>query len=114
MTMRIERDSVITKSDLETAVFLSQGEVDRYNLILQHDIRTAQLMDEQLASAQTIVMPWSGTFVDPAREWPGTTEMKRTHFAGAALTNDDDVIRHEDDVRGDTGETGTLYDTPVM
>ena len=90
----------ITKGDLEMAVFLSQGEVDRYRIMLEHDIRAFELMDEQLASAETVRLPWSG-------------------IIGAEMTvivpnTSSDVITHVDDVQGDTGETGNVYRAPVM
>lgn len=90
----------ITKADLEMAVFLSQCEVDRYRIILEHDIRAFELMDEQLASAETVRLPWSGII---------GAEM--TVYVPSVA---DDVIRSDGAVQGDTGETGHVYRAPVM
>lgn len=106
----------ITKADLEMAVFLSQGEVDRYRIMLEHDIRTFQLMDEELASAETVRLPKSGFIM------PEEFEMRTSWvFVGpsAEMTCDvpntsSDVITHVDDVQGATSETGHVYRAPVM
>lgn len=98
--VKITRDTVLTKADLEMAVFLSQGEVDRYRIILDHDIRAAELMDPDIATCETVQMPWSG-------------------LIGAEMTVNVpnafvDMIPHVDDAQDVTGETGTLYRAPVV
>lgn len=93
----------ITKADLEMAVFLSQGEVDRYRILLEHDIRAFELMDPEIAGADTVRLPWSGTIDGAGAE-----------TSCASLTNADDVITHVDGVGARTDETGTLYRAPVM
>jgi hypothetical protein len=97
---RIDQNTVLTKADLEMAVFLAQGEVDRYRIILEHDIRAAELMDPQVAVADTVHLPWSG-------------------LIGAEMTvrvpNDvDDVIRSDGVVQDAVDEPGTLYRAPVV
>lgn len=93
----------ITKADLEMAVFLSQGEVDRYRIMLEHDIRAFELMDEQLASAETVRLPWSGTLTS-----------RGVYSPADALNFADDVITHVDGAEARTDETGHVYRAPVM
>lgn len=90
----------ITKADLEMAVFLSQGEVDRYRILLEHDIRAFELMDPEIAGADTVRLPWSGT-ID-------------ADTSCASLMNADDVITHIDGEQARTDETRHVYRAPVM
>ena len=100
--MKIDRETVLTKADLEMAVFLSRGEVDRYRLILEHDMRAFELMnpDPELCGADTVQLPWSGLI---------GAEM----IVGVPNVSND-VIRSDDAVQERTSETGTLYRAPVM
>lgn len=109
----------ITKADLEMAVFLSQGEVDRYNLILQHDIRAFELMDEQLASVETVRLPMSGLILGERDEVSALSDgiaefFIRSHSPADASTRDDDVITHVDGEQARTDETRHVYRAPVM
>jgi hypothetical protein len=104
----------ITKEDLKTAVFLSQGEVDRYRIMLEHDIRAYELMNPELAEAPTVQLPWRGMFdFGDGREF-------RTYpswmFTGPVSDADDagDVITHVDGIGRDTDETGHVYERPEV
>ena len=112
--MKIDRDTVLTKADLETAVFLSRGEVDRYRIMLEHDIRTAELLDPEVAEAETVQMPWKG-MIDVgqgAREY--VYEPRHAYLTADVPECRDDVIRSEDISEDVTDETGGVYRAPVM
>jgi hypothetical protein len=111
---RIPPDAEITKEDLRTAVFLSQGEVDRYRILLEHDIRAYELMNPELAEAETVQLPWRGMFdFGDGREfvvyptWVFTSPVSDAERAG-------DVITHHDGVGHVTDETSVPHERPEV
>lgn len=93
----------ITKADLEMAVFLSAGEVDRYRIMLEHDIRAFELMDPEIADADTVRLPWCGTIDGAGAE-----------TSCASLNDNALVIPHVGGEQGRTDETRHVYRAPVM
>lgn len=109
--MKITADTVLTKADLQTAVFLSRGEVDRYRIMLEHDIRTAELLDPERAACETVRMPISG-LVSSGADY--VYEPRHAYLTADASVSADDVIRSEDVVQDAVDETGDVYRAPVM
>lgn len=109
----------ITKADLEMAVFLSQGEVDRYRILLEHDIRAFELMDPEIAGADTVRLPMTGLVFGQRDEVSALSDgiaefFIRAHSPADASTRDDDVITHVDGEQARTDETRHVYRAPVM
>jgi hypothetical protein len=107
---KIQPGQEITKEDLKTAVFLSQGEVDRYRIMLEHDIRTAQLLDPEIAGAETVKLPMRGLLTGP--HLPAMPTSRGVYSPADALSFVDDVITHVDGDGHDTDETGHVYERP--
>jgi hypothetical protein len=107
---KIQPGQEITKADLEMAVFLSRGEVDRYRIMLEHDIRAYELMNPEIAKADTIKLPMRGLLTGP--HLPAMPTSRGVYSPADALSFVDDVITHVDGDGRDTGETGHVYERP--
>lgn len=129
--MRITADTVLTKADLEMAVFLSRGEVDRYRIMLEHDIRAYELMNPESAEADTVILARSGLVDEDGSarpdlkhlakgyKFPDELEVRAKWQFFSQLPADDsgecdDVITHDDVSEARTDQTGTLYRAPVV